>query len=190
MNFIYETPWWLPASLIFVGVVLFITGDRRLELKLKYGGLGLAALGVLFALVSYLLDSPREVAIARTRALVAAVEKRDWPKVQSLLHPAVALVGWKGGAMIVDGARYYAERYDLKSARVTAIDGEDRDGMIAVSMQVVAEIREASGIITRWKLEWEKTPRGWLLAVVEPLGGPLIDAPSMEQRFKGKPRAD
>ncbi|MCY2952173.1 MAG: hypothetical protein NTU53_09380 [Planctomycetota bacterium] len=185
MNFISETPWWLPLGCWAAGVVLFISGNTRLKPRMKYGGMGVVGLGFLIALVSYLLDSPRENAIARTKALVAAVQKRDWTKMGSLLHPEVGLVGWKGRAEIVDGAEYYAERYELKSLSLTGIDAIEVNGDVNVSMVVMADFKEAAGVLTRWKLEWTETKEGWVLAAMEPLGGPLIDAAAIEGRFRG-----
>jgi len=179
MNYIYETPWWLPSGLLVLGIVLFVTGNNRLDRRVKLYGVVLAALGILLGLVSWLLESPREKAIARTRALVAAVEKRDWNKMQSLLHPEIALIGWKGRAEIVEGAKYYSDRYGLRNVTITGIDAEQVDDRVAVSMAVTAD-----GTITKWRLEWVPSKDGLVLSIVEALGGPLIDASQLEGRFR------
>ncbi len=190
MNFLSETPWWAPTGCWTVGIVLFITGNNRLHAKMKYTGAAVVALGALFAILSYFLQSPREKAISQTRALVAAVEKRDWVEMQSLLHPELTLIGWKGRAEMVKGAKYYSERYDLKSLSITSIDAIEIDDDVRVSVAVLADFKEAAGILTRWTLEWTETREGWVLAAVEPRGGPMVDAASIENRFKGPPRGD
>ena len=143
MNFIYETPWWLPSGFLFLGVVLFVTGNNRLERKLMYGGIAAMAVGILIALVSYLLDSPREMVIKRTRSLVAAMEDREWKAFEQLLHPQVTIVTWKGRTALTEEAKLYADRYDLKSVSIIRLDAVPTEPTITVSMQVSADVAGA-----------------------------------------------
>src|SRR5256885_16938808 len=50
---LFETPWWLPTAIIFVGTVLFYTATKRREMKLRTAGLAVAALGILVAGVGF-----------------------------------------------------------------------------------------------------------------------------------------
>ncbi|MGE5612522.1 MAG: hypothetical protein ACM359_24955, partial [Bacillota bacterium] len=147
MNFIYETPWWLPSGFLFVGLALFITGNNRLERKLVYTGIIVATLGILIALTSYLLDSPRELVIKRTRALVAATENRQWRTFEQLLYPQVSLVAWNGRPEIAEGAKHYADLYELKSLSIIRLNAEPTEPTITVTMQILADFKGASGII-------------------------------------------
>ena len=53
--------------------------------------LGGVALAVILAFLSYLLDSDREKVIKRTHGLVESVEKRDWARMATYLHPNVTI---------------------------------------------------------------------------------------------------
>src|SRR6266581_9667179 len=52
MNYIYETPWWLPTGIALLGVILFVTGNNRLEKRLRIAGIIVIAFAVILALVS------------------------------------------------------------------------------------------------------------------------------------------
>jgi hypothetical protein len=43
-----------------------------------------------------LLDSDREKAVTRTNGLVESVEKRDWDRMKTYLHPNVSLTVFNG----------------------------------------------------------------------------------------------
>ena len=49
MNYIYETPWWLPSGIALLGIILFITGNNRLEKRLRLAGILVVALAVILA---------------------------------------------------------------------------------------------------------------------------------------------
>src|SRR5689334_11092523 len=87
----FETPWWLPTAIVAVGAVLFYTANKRREARLRTVGLGVVCLGVLIAVVSYLVDTPKERAVKGSKHLVQAVASRDWQTMQSLLHPKASL---------------------------------------------------------------------------------------------------
>src|SRR5689334_4234537 len=114
MNYIYETPWWLPTGIAFLGIILFITGNNRVEKRLRLAGIIVVALAIILAVVSYLLDSPREKVVKRTYALVSSVEARDWTKMATYLHPTVTVSVFAGRDQVVNGTRRAAEYSDLR----------------------------------------------------------------------------
>jgi hypothetical protein len=174
MNLIYETPWWLPTGIAALGIILLTNGNKRQEAKVRNAGLGVIGLAILLALLSYFLDSPREIVIKRTKALVAAVEKRDWPGMEALLHPEVSVMIWKGLKEVMERTKWAAERFDLQSVRIAGISAEKPDPGVKVALQVAADFKDVSGTITNWALEWEQTDHGWMLVRVESQGGPMI----------------
>ena len=52
-DLLFDTPWWLPPSIAGAGVVLFVTGNKRVEQKIRLAGLAVICLAVLLAAVSY-----------------------------------------------------------------------------------------------------------------------------------------
>src|SRR5256885_7409777 len=144
-DLLFETPWWLPTTIIAVGAILFYTANRRREVKLRTVGLGIVALGVVVALVSYFVDTPRERAIKGSRQLVQSVADRDWATVQSLLHPkaSVAIANvpstlYNDREQIVARAKEGAERYGLKSVTILSTDARQDQTLITVSMTLLS----------------------------------------------------
>lgn len=186
MNLIYETPWWLPTGIAALGFMLFTTGNKRQEAKVRNGGLGLIGLAVLLAVLSYFLDSPREVVIKRTHALVTAVSNRDWPAMEALLHLEVSVMIWKGPKEVVEKTKWAAERFELQSIQIASVNAEKPDPSIKVALQVAAGFKDVSGTITNWALEWEQTDRGWLLVHIDAQGGPMIPESQLNKMLGGE----
>src|SRR6476646_3389166 len=88
---LFHTPWWLPVTIAGVGVVLFITGNNRVEAKVRNAGLAIVALAILLVGVSWLVDTDLEKAVKDTKALVRAVNDRDWATMTRLLDPKASL---------------------------------------------------------------------------------------------------
>src|SRR5258705_8159002 len=105
MTYIYETPWWLPAGIAMLGLILFVTGNNRLEKKLKWAGIAAIAFAICLAVLSFLLDSDREKVIKRTRGLVESVNARDWNRMGTYLHPNVTVSMWTGRDRVVNAAK-------------------------------------------------------------------------------------
>jgi 4-amino-4-deoxy-L-arabinose transferase-like glycosyltransferase len=91
---LFDTPWWLLALLAVAGAALFISGNARLEKRLKLAGLGLVAAAVLLLALSRLVDTDREKVEKQTRQLMAAVVQRDQQGVRRQLHPQASLGVW------------------------------------------------------------------------------------------------
>jgi hypothetical protein len=174
MNYIYETPWWLPAGIALLGLILFITGNNRLEKKLRTAGIIVIILGIALAVVSFLLDSEREKVVKRTRALVKSVENRDWQAMGSYLHPNVTITFLSGRERVVDAAKAATEYGNVREVRITGLDTTiNPDETIRASIRVYATIREGNSF-TDWDLEWEKNDDVWLARNIVPRGGPGI----------------
>jgi hypothetical protein len=188
MNYIYETPWWLPTGIALLGIILFITGNNRLEKRLRLAGIIVVALAVILAVVSYFLDSDREKVIKRTNALVQTVERRDWDGMGAYLHPDVTISVFAGREQVVNGTKRAAEYSDLKQARVVSLDATVLpDRIIRVTMRVNGTTRDGS-LPTDWTLEWEETDGGWVVRNITPDGGPGIPGGMLEDIIQKRGR--
>ncbi len=188
MNFIYETPWWLPAGLAMLGLILFVTGNNRLEKKLKWAGIALMGLAVGLAALSFFLDSDREKVMKRTRGLVESVNARDWNRMTTYLHPKVEVSIYSGRDGVVAAAKSAAEYGDLRDVRTTSVDATVLDeDTIRATLRVTATMRDGTSF-TDWTLEWEKTDEGWVAKNITPQGGPGINGAMLEDyiRARGK----
>jgi hypothetical protein len=168
---LFDTPWWLPALIAGVGVVLFWMGNNRQERKVRNFGAALLVLALLVVGVSYFVDTPRERAIKNTRSLVKSVEARDWPAMTSLMDPRCAFESYGNRDEIVSAARIAAERFGLKSINITSLQAEQVDTLITVHLDVISEQDVTMGrpFPTSWQLDYQKTANGWSLRNIEVL---------------------
>src|SRR5215213_6103461 len=90
-DLLFDTPWWLPLLVAGVGVVLFVTGNRRVENKVRYAGLAVVALAGVLVAVSYLVDTPVETAERKTNEFVKAFNRQDWKAWEDILAPDTAV---------------------------------------------------------------------------------------------------
>jgi len=186
MNYIYETPWWLPTGIALLGVILFVTGNNRVEKRLRLGGIIIIALAVVLAVVSFFLDSDREKVVKRTYGLVESVEARDWNRMGTYLHQDVAIVTYTGRDAVVAAARNAAEFSDLRQVRVVSLDAAVLpDDTIRATLRVNTNLRDGVGL-TDWVLEWEKTDAGWVVRNITPEGGPGITGGMLEEAIRNR----
>src|SRR5215218_7192536 len=114
---LFHTPWWIPASLAFVGCVIFWTGNRNGEVRVRNAGLLFVLAALVLVGVSWFIDTPLERAVRQSKELVKAVEKRDWPKLKSILDKSTSLTVlnsidvYDSGDQILAGAQDAVERY-------------------------------------------------------------------------------
>jgi len=74
MNLLFDTPWWLPTTLAFLGIALFWNGNRRTDAKLRNVGLALLLAAVAVVAVSHFIDTDIERAEKQSKRLVRSVD--------------------------------------------------------------------------------------------------------------------
>ena len=189
-DLLFDTPWWLLTLIGIVGVALVMSGNGRQNKRILRAGVAVLLAGVLLAVVSYLVDTPKEKVIKGTHALVDAAVTRDKATVAANLHPNAALAGWNR-QQIIDGMARYADEFGLKSATITGTDVKESSGTIIVTMRVMATFQGKDmpydNVPTDWQLEWWETSDGkWLLKNITPLGsGNLSGGQMSKQYFNG-----
>src|SRR4051794_12341408 len=140
-DLLFHTPWWLPTTIVAVGIILFVSGNKQTKSALRNVGAVVAGLGVLLAVVSYLVDTDVEKVEKQTRQLVEAAGRQDWNAVEPLLAPDVHFsLNQPGGrqygdrASLLDGARGAAERTGLHSAYVTSVEPQQTGVLITTAL--------------------------------------------------------
>jgi hypothetical protein len=187
-NLLFDTPWWLLTLIGVVGIALFMAGNSRQNKPLLRSGLVVLLLGIVLAVVSYLVDTPREKVIKGTHALVQAAVNKDKNALATYLHPNASLGGWNR-QQIIDGAVVYVDRFGLKSATITGMDvHEDDPSRYVVTMRVLARFQGQNmpfdSIPTDWQLNWWEMPDGkWMLKDVTPMGGANLNGGQMSKQY-------
>jgi len=191
---LFETPWWLPTVVIVVGTVIFYTANKRRETKLRSAGLAVAALGVGLALVSYFVDTDQERVVKRTRQLVAAFEKKDWPGLKAMLHPRVTLsianlpvTIYTDREQLVARAQDAADRYGFQSVTITSLDARQDQTLITVSLNVLSIQEQTAGrpITSGWEFDWLESADGWALYKIRAMQVANQQGERIEQMFPG-----
>ena len=174
-DLLFDTPWWLPIVVAGVGVVLFVTGNKRVEDKVRYAGLAMIALAVLLVVVSYFVDTPLEMAEKKTRQIVEAFNKQDWATFGSIpdkdtLVSLQSLPLYTGGAEIAEAGKRAYQQYGFKSANVLMSSAERADSVITVNITVLTtEGTLGRPINSEWAFEWQESAEGWALVEIRAL---------------------
>jgi hypothetical protein len=169
---LFDTPWWLPAVILAAGVVIFITGNRRVEPRVRVAGIAVIAAGILLAAVSYFVDTPRETAERKTIELAKDFEKADWPGMSAILdaRTAVTVMGftvYDGRDKILANAKDAHAKYGFKTVRVLSSNAEQNDTSITVTLVLLTEQTQfANTLNSTWAFEWRETKEGWTLVEV------------------------
>lgn len=176
MDLLFDTPWWLPTILAGLGLALLAIGNNRQERKLLWVGGLLALVGVLIAVISYLVETDVEKVISRTRLLANAVDKRDWATFRSLLDPKTSFSYYPNREELVEGARKTADYIGLKSVRLTSVQARQTDTLITVDVDALS-VQERTldrPVLTSWRLYWQDFGNGWFLHRIEVLPNKTI----------------
>ena len=169
IDLLFDTPWWLPVAIIAAGVTLFLGGNKRLETRMRNAGLAVAGVGLLLALISYLVDTDKEKVIDRSRQLVQAVVAREWQATEALLDPAAAFtysgLSYGDRKAIIEAAQRGTQSAGLSSATVTDVGTQRIGSVYTTSLRIFSVQEKAGGIQTPsdWELDWKKTDQGWVV---------------------------
>ena len=172
---LFDTPWWLPTILAGVGIYCFWSGNRRQESKVRNAGLALWAAAVGVLLLSYFVDTPKELAVKRSKTLVRSVEARDWTKLRNAMDPNVTL-GVLGAMdrygnrdQIVQGAKLAVDQYGLKNMHILSTTAEQTSQLINVTMTIISEQDFTQGrpITTSWRLQFQQSGKEWPLVRID-----------------------
>jgi hypothetical protein len=168
IDLLFDQPWWLPTTIIIVGVALFISGNRRQVTRLRNSGAALVLAAVLLMLISFFVETDKEKCLRQTHELVNAVVAGDWTHFTSLLDPKVRLgimstTIYANRQDLLKGAQDGTQKYGLKAVHVLSIDAKQTQSLITVDMKVITEQDFAEGhpLPSSWELEWQQTDSGW-----------------------------
>ncbi len=138
----------------------------------------MASIGLVLFALGWLVETDKEHCEHRTRQIVAAVDRRDWTALQSLLDPQTSLEGiYLNRDQIVAGAKKTADTIGLSSASITSMETKQHDTVITIDVNIYS-LQDATldrPAITSWQFDWSNTGTGWKLQQIEPLGSQQVD---------------
>jgi flagellar biosynthesis protein FliQ len=173
-QYLFDTPYWLLALVVVIGVALLISANARQEKRLGWAGALVLFVGALLALLSFFIETDKEKVRQRTKELAAAVEKKDTRALDRLLHPGANLAGSPlTKAELLEMIPRQVDRYQISNIRVSPEDPRQlSSGVIEITATITADARGAGAAgnsPTDWQFAWVKTPDGWRLKDIRPL---------------------
>ena len=146
-------------------------------------------LGVGWAVMSYLVDTPKETCIKQTRKFVQSVVARDWMTFDDLLGPNVrfqfAEENWdiKGRDGIDAAVRAKIDHVGVSSASVGGLEASENADVVTTSFRVfsVQKATMDEPITSDWDLDWRKSSAGhWAVSEIRCRGIGNLDAKSIQ----------
>jgi hypothetical protein len=170
-DLLFSVPWYLPTATAIIGLALLVNGNSRQNARLRNAGGIVMLLAVGWAVMSYLVDTPKEICEKQARQFVKAVVGRDWPTFDGMMETGVDFK-FVGSPWQIDGrdnlsgaVKADIEQIGLKSAAATDVTAADAGSTITVGMKVWSNQEYTMGtpLDSEWELDWRETGGHWLL---------------------------
>ena len=177
MDLIFDAPWWLIVVPVAIGIAMAFFGLRKGDMTLRNVGVAILVIGVGIFIASKAVETDTEKVARQSRELVAAVEKREWPKLSALLEPgaAVTLLGvgeiYSNREQIVDACRSRADGSGVTALAITSLEPKrEGTGQISAEVQIYVTANDGGGrpFPTGWRFVWARAADGqWLIHDIE-----------------------
>jgi hypothetical protein len=175
-DLLFSVPWYLPTLLAIIGLAVFVSGNRRQKPPVRTAGFAIIALAILWAVISYLVETPKEICERQTRQYVRAVVDRDWTTFDKLMQPNVRFTD--GSDWHIDGRDTWAsdvksgaDQIGLKGAWISSLKlDQSKDSIIAtITVDSTQDVTLDRPVDSDWTLEWRESNGRWLLHELKPL---------------------
>ena len=167
---LFHTSWWVLAFTALGGIALFLFGNRRTDKAVMRIGIAVVAMALLLAALRFFFPTPRERMEIRTKAIVHAVDQKDWTALKSLLDPntiisnrARTLVG--GRDLIVSTVQSECDRFGVKSVSVLGIDSQQIDTTVTIDLEAYStqDATQDRPQTSSWQFEYDQDGNNWIL---------------------------
>jgi hypothetical protein len=167
-DLLLSPPWWLYGPVIFVGLFVWVSGNKRADPRGRWIGIGIIGLGVFLAVLSFVVETDPQKVNRQSRELVLAVVDQNWDKLQSLLAPDARL-SIEGSTplfhsrdQVVAGTKLGVKRYGLHGASAVVEETKRQDYLISTTVRVYStgDIDPGHPVPSLWQLDWVKGPDG------------------------------
>jgi hypothetical protein len=166
-----QIPWSVIGVVVFVGSALIMYANARNNPRLRTGGLLAVSLAFLLIAARFMFDTPAELVERRTRNLVQACDRQDWPRLQALLDPEtdIDLAGRGPNATGPDAIRKVGEvmarQIGLKRAFIISIGTDQENGQITVNLTggTTADQTLDRPVVSNWEFDFTPAGDSWHL---------------------------
>lgn len=174
-NFLAAIPWWVSVAMLLAGAVLLAYGNRHNHAGVRSAGLAITSLAVLLGVAPYLIDTDAERAERRTRQIVDSADKKDWPRLQSLLDADTHVEfgdKWPdatGAASVSQCAQALAAKVGLESIYLISVKTTQTPDLIAVtfSAATVQEVTQDRYYPSGWEFDFRPEGKKWDLQEIK-----------------------
>jgi len=161
---------WIQLLIIAAGVGLFVSGNRRLDKSLQRVGAVVAVAGLLLAGYAWFNPSAQQRMEARTKQIVAAIDKRNWTQLASLLDEH-SLLGTPSSTIetgrdaIVADTEKACTKYNVTSVSVLSTQSQRTETIINVTVKVISEQDPTEGrpLPSTCEMIYQQDGDNWLL---------------------------
>ena len=186
---LFDTPYWLLGLFAVLGIGLWFSGNARNDKRFQYAGYASLLVALTLALLSYFVDTDREIVIKRTRQIVEAVSKKDTATALKLLHP-LRILADMNRQQIADRIGTAADQFGVTNVRITSLDvtpqplGEEMTAALAATADLANSPYPGGGVPSTWDLTWVKSNNEWLLRDITPKSVPGMDPGNLIGRLQ------
>ena len=166
----FHTSWWILAAAVG-GIAALVVGILRGDGRLQKIGIAVLVVATVVGLIRFFFPTARERMEMRTRALVQAVDHRDWNALSSLLDGNTAVCTRSrlivaGRDRIVKTTRDNCQHFQVHSVWILGMESRRADTDITVSVEVYSEQDPTLGRpqTSSWQLDYEQAGDEWVLA--------------------------
>lgn len=175
-DLLFSVPWYLPTVLAIIGLAVFVSGNRRQKPQVRAAGFALIGLAIVWAVVSFLVETPKEICERQTRQYVRSVVDRDWATFNKLMEPDVRFTD--GSNWQIDGRDTWAQdvksgadQIGLKGASITSLTVEEAGATVTTKITAYStqDVTMDRPVDSEWSFEWHNLSGRWLLHQLKPL---------------------
>jgi hypothetical protein len=177
-DLLLSPPWWLYCSIIAIGLFVWVSGNKRIDPRSRWIGIGIIALGAAMAVMSFLIETDVQKVNRQSKELVQAVVDQNWDKFKSLLAPDArfSIEGLPPRSRSRDdllaGTKFAVAKYGLRSAGANIEETKKQDYIITTTIHVFStgDLDPGHPMPSRWQFDWIKTPDGhWVISDIRAL---------------------
>jgi hypothetical protein len=183
-NHLFSPALWMPAVGLIVAAALLLYGNARVKTPVRNAGAGLFALVLVWIGVAYFVQTPLEQCVARTRAIVAAVEEGKFDDLRTLLDENTSLEILQGREDIAAATEIAATSYGLKS--ITILSTEPIQGIGTVDVNFTALLEGAQATTSTWRFEYTVRPNEITLTRILPVTIGRFSADDIRRNIRGR----
>lgn len=168
-EWIFAAPLWLIILVVLVGGAVTFVGNRRLDKTLQNVGLAIAGLGLIIALLGYLVETPIEKTTRFTKVFVQSVVDKDETALKKIMSPRCSLTilgvetPYVNADEISAAAVQTATQYSLASAGISALAPTESANTVSLTFTVFST-QSPQPMRSDWTFDYEKIGDQWLLS--------------------------